>query len=484
MMNKEDVLQRPKVMPEEKLIFRQDQLIQQIQTMLQGEDLSWIKQWQSLLYQKSIRELQEMIHQGQLTYTKLCVYYLYRIMTIDQGGFAYNAVSEINPNALQLAKQCDAHPNTDLPLYGMPILVKENINTKDMPTSAGSYALRDFIPSQDAPIIEQLKKAGAIILGKTNLSEMAYYMSTIAPSGYSSKKGQTLNPFGPLKISPLGSSSGSGVAMALDLAAATLGSETTGSIVAPASINSVVGYKPSHAILDGRGVLPISYDLDTLGPITKNVDDAILMVSQLSSAISYEEQPFSWQGKVIGMVQVEQDDAFYQAIQEELMKLGASVKVVDVNMEHIHNDQLMEQIFQHDFDDYVQQYQAPIQSLKQLVEYNRQHPEVACRYGQDLLENALVDHGPYQKEMIPNAKAYLKQLKEQTKVDVFVSKGHDGAEIACCIHGPEVCVPAMMKKEPIGITFFGLENEDQLVLQFAKAYEKQTNHRLYPTIHE
>ncbi len=259
---------------EERISFRKAEVIKVIDNQLKGIDVGAVKAKSGLMKQKTIAEIQKSVKDKKITYKELVAYYLINIKEIDQSEMGNNAVSEVNPNAIKQAEKYDAMAK-DLPLKGIPVLAKENINTNDMPTSSGVYALRDFIPKNDAAVIKELKANGAIILGKTNLSELSNWMSQKNPSGYTSKKGQTHNPFNPIKISPLGSSSGSAVAMATDLATVTLGTETVGSIIAPAAINSTVGYKPTKDGIDGGGVVPITLTLDTVGVIRKNVEDSV-----------------------------------------------------------------------------------------------------------------------------------------------------------------------------------------------------------------
>ena len=222
---------------------------------------------------------------GRLTARQLTQYYLDRIAELDRRGPSLTAVLEINPRALEIADALDqerrAH-RTRGPLHGIPILIKDNVETADrMMTTAGSLALEGWYAPEDAPLAARLRAAGAVILGKTNLSEWANFRSTHSCSGWSGRCGQTRNPYA-LNRSPSGSSSGSAVAVAADLCAVAVGTETDGSIVSPASINGIVGLKPTVGLVSRRGVVPISHSQDTAGPLARSVRDAALLLSAMS----------------------------------------------------------------------------------------------------------------------------------------------------------------------------------------------------------
>lgn len=260
----------------EEVIMYDNDVIKTIDAQLQNLPIEEIRKKEKLIMEKSIEEIQESIKKGELTYTELTAFYMDRIRSYDKAKKGLNSVMEINPNAISEAKKLDSEKTESInPMYGIPVLVKDNINTKDMKTSAGTIALKDFQPSENAPVIESLIKNKAIILGKANLSELANFVDTKMPSGYSSKLGQTHNPFDPLMLTPSGSSSGSAVAVAANLSTVALGTETTGSIISPASINSIVGFKPSKGLISTEGVVPLSSTMDTVGPMTKTVKDAV-----------------------------------------------------------------------------------------------------------------------------------------------------------------------------------------------------------------
>ena len=234
----------------------------------------------------TIQEAQSRMTSGELTAHRLTEMYLARIAEIDQAGPRLNSVIEINPDALEIADALDARALSKRgprgPLHGIPILLKDNIDTHDrMQTTAGSLALAGHIASQDSTVAAKLRAAGAVILGKTNLSEWANFRSTRSTSGWSSRGGQTRNPYA-LDRNPCGSSSGSGVAVAANLCAAAVGTETDGSIICPSNVNGIVGIKPTLGLVSRAGIIPIAHSQDTAGPMARTVADAAILLAALA----------------------------------------------------------------------------------------------------------------------------------------------------------------------------------------------------------
>ena len=249
-----------------------------------------------------IRELQTQMSQGELTAHSLLEFYLERIEQIDRNGPTLTSIIEINPDAFEIAESLDkerADSGPRGPLHGIPILVKDNIDTADkMVTAAGSLALAGSHARQDAFIIERLRQAGAIILGKANLSEWANFRSTRSSSGWSSRGGQCRNPYA-LDRTPCGSSSGSGAATAANLCAAAIGTETDGSIVCPSSINGVVGIKPTLGLLSRSGIIPIAHSQDTAGPMARCVADAAILLGAMTGVDPRDPATQPSQGKAL-----------------------------------------------------------------------------------------------------------------------------------------------------------------------------------------
>ena len=262
-------------------------------------------------FETTIPQIRQALASGKITCMQLVQYYLARMDALDIAGPKLNAIRVRNPKAIQIASAMDQLPPSAPrgPLFCIPILVKDNIDTADMPTTAGSVSLQGTFPLDDAFLVRQLKAAGAIILAKGNLTEFANYLTTGMPTGYSSLGGYVLDPYDPRPIpkplpnsdgrqalGPGGSSSGPGVAASANLAAATVGTETSGSILSPANANSDVGIKPTVGLISRQGVIPISASQDTAGPITRNVTDAAILLGVLAGVDGRDSATISSQG--------------------------------------------------------------------------------------------------------------------------------------------------------------------------------------------
>src|SRR5579871_2402618 len=249
-------------------------------------------------------DLQRGLASGQWTSVQLVEKYSERIQKIDKSGPRINAVIEMNPDAASIAAALDKErkeKGARGPLHGIPLLIKDNIDTGDkMMTSAGSLALASSA-HKDAELVTRLRAAGAVILGKTNLSEWANFRSSHSVSGWSGRGGQTRNPYA-LDRDPSGSSSGSGVAVAASLCAAAVGTETDGSVVSPSSVNGIVGIKPTVGLIPGAGIVPISHRQDTAGPMARSVSDAAILLGALTGE-SYGQalDPQGLRGAKIGV---------------------------------------------------------------------------------------------------------------------------------------------------------------------------------------
>lgn len=466
---------------EERISRRNAKVIGDIDDQLEGVDIDAVKAKAQFIEQKSVEEIKKALENKDITCQELVAYYLINIKEKDQSETGNNAISEINPDAMEEAKKFDENPGDGM-LAGIPVLVKDNINTDDMPTSAGTYALRDFVPEKNAPVVDNLIKNGAIILGKTNMSELAYYMSRKNPSGYSGKKGQTHNPFRPVGLSPLGSSTGSAVAMATDLAATSLGTETCGSIVAPASVNSVVGYKPTRGSLSIEGVVPLSHSLDTVGPIAKTVKDALLTYNAASDTkIDMNLDKDAIKGKKIGILA--EDRKFDQELEEKLIALGAEPILLVGSPVKVDVKFILKNDFEHDLNSYLEKNGAPIKSLEELIEYNKRDESVRMRYGQSYLEEAVgVEREDWRvKQIIQVARNGVNELIQVYRLDALVAKNQSYAELPAVAGGPEVTVPfGMIDYKPAGATFFGKENEDEKILNIAYSFEQHTEMRQIP----
>jgi amidase len=356
----------------------------------------------------TIPELQALMNRHRLSAVQLTQFYLHRIKKLDP---QLNAVITVNPHALAEARAADrARRQGDRrPLLGMPILIKDNINTTGMPTTAGSWSLAGSTPS-DAPLIQRLREAGAIILGKANLSEWANFRSDPSSSGWSGIGGQT-NMAHVLNRNPCGSSSGSGVAVAASLAVAAVGTETDGSIVCPSGANGIVGIKPTVGLVSGAGVVPISADQDTAGPMARNVTDAAVLLGAMDEATTdYTDflDAGALQGAVIGFWREgtyefggESVDADVSAVMDEtvaaLTAAGATVVEVSVPIEDAYGPEFGALLceFKTDLPAYFETYTAPgyPRTLQDVIDFNEANPDLEGPWNSVLFEDAEATNG-------------------------------------------------------------------------------------------
>ncbi|MEU7200926.1 amidase [Streptomyces sp. NPDC045470] len=465
----------------------------------------------------TIPELQTRMADGSLTSSALTRAYLSRIKTVDP---RINAVLRTDPTALRQAAASDArHRRGDTlgPLDGIPVLLKDNIDTRDMPTTAGSLALAGSPPDTDAALVTRLRKAGAVILGKTNLSEWANFRATKPTSGWSAVGGQTHNPY-VLDRNPCGSSSGSAAALAASLAQVAVGTETDGSIVCPAGMTGVVGHKPSLGLVSGAGVVPISAEQDTAGPMARNVTDAALTLSVLSGgatgrqedaaralAEAAERQPGSLRGKRIGLWRLPslgaEVDALMSRTAAQLRKAGAQVVEVtppyQKRLGELEFPALLSE-FHRDIDAYLATRKGP-RDLAELIEFNRAHPaERTCFAGQELFEQALAAP-PTTDPKYRAMRAELKDLSQRSidetlaanHLDAIAAPTNPPAWTTDCARGdndvipsstpaavagyPSLTVPAGFLGElPVGVLLTAGNHQDAKLLALGAAVE----HRL------
>jgi len=368
-------------------------------------------------YQEAgIAQLQARMGAGELDSVTLTDAYLRRIAALDRSGPTLRAVIEINPAARREAAQRDAERRAGEvrgPLHGMPILLKDNIAATPMHNTAGSLALKGFRPERDAFLVQRLRQAGAVILGKANLSEWANYRSTRSTSGWSAVGGQTRNPYA-LDRNPCGSSAGSAVATAADLAVATVGTETDGSIVCPAALTGIVGLKPTVGLVSRDGIVPISFSQDTAGPMTRSVADAALLLGAMAGRDPADPataampgravydygarlQPDALRGARIGLLRNPLNDraeirpVIDQAV-AALRAAGATVieTALPTDGRWEQDEQtVMQYEFKAGLNRYFKQWHAPVDSLAALIAFNKAHAAAEMPFfGQELLEQA------------------------------------------------------------------------------------------------
>lgn len=482
---------------EEWIAYGNDEVIASIDRQLEGMDMDKLmEQKGGLVLEKDIQQLQSAVADGRLTYEELTAICLYRIKTLDQCNHGYNSVVVIAPDAMDQARACDAHRKEALEagqegaltsLYGIPVMLKDNINTADMATSSGAEAFSDFIPETDAGLVQNLRQQGAVILGKNNMAEFAYYVSSTMPNGYSGNKGQTVNPFGPLKISPSGSSSGSAVAVTANFVPVSIGTETAGSIMGPAAANSVVGFKPSRESISSEGIMPLIHQIDTPGPLAKTVADAALAYEAMSGVqLDLEFDGASLEGKTIGISYYEYNDQqLIERIRDTLRAAGATVVDVEIPSGGVVVQNNIYLTFKQDFEAYTQQYGFPITRLADLIAYNNEDAGRRARYGQDLLEaaNEVAQADPSAIEgSMANARSILDDLFNSQGLDAIVFLNTTESDVAAAAGYPELSVPigTNSKGEPQGATFMTGAGADKEILEIGYAFEQAAEGRCVP----
>lgn len=478
---------------EEWISYDREQVIETIDEQLHGMDIDGIvREKEKFVVGKSIPDIQASIKAGDLNYEELTAICLYRIKTLDQKEKGYNSVISVNANAMEEARSRDINRENQVDLsgiYGIPVMLKDNINTADMPTSAGAEAFSDFRPSGDAELVKNLKDSGAVILGKNNLSEFANYVSSIMPAGYSGRKGQTVNPFAPLKISPSGSSSGSAVAVTADLVPVSIGTETDGSIIGPSSVNSVVGFKPTRGQIPGEGIFPLIKKIDTAGPIAKSVTDVAIAYQGASGhQISLDFQKDALAGKKIGVVGYDYNDQeMLSRLKETLTEAGADVTDVELNSEGVFIFSNIKFSFSSDFEEYARTYQLPIQTFSDLLKYNREEPERRIKYGQDWLEEAEKEADSTSEETdhaIQTAEKVLRTMFKDENLDGLVFLNSTATTLPAAAGYPELTVPFGKDKNgiPQGATFVAPAGEEEKLLNLGYGFESHAGGRLTPEL--
>lgn len=480
-----------------------------------------------------IDELQARMGRGELTSRALTQAYLDRIATIDDNGPKLNAVIEANPDALKQADALDAERKAGRvrgPLHGVPILLKDNIDAPPMANSAGSLALASHHPRNDAFLVARLREAGAVILGKTNLSEWANFRSSRSTSGWSARGGQTRNPYA-LDRSPCGSSSGSGSAVAASLAAAAIGTETDGSIICPSSVAGLVGIKPTVGLVSRSGIIPISHSQDTAGPMARSVSDAAILLSAIvgrddadpATAESTGRAIFDYHARLnadglrgarIGVLRKSMGfhpaaDAALERSLQAMRQAGAIVVDVDLPTSGQWNEAELDVLlyeFKHGVNNYLARSGAPIGTLAGLIEYNRQNARTEMPYfAQELFDRAQAK-GTLDEIAYIDARSKARRLAGPEGIDTalasaqldalvapatapawlidpvsgdhFLGEGYGAAAVAGT---PSITVPMGDHLGlPMGIVFMGPAWSEPRLIELAYAFEQKTRARKAP----
>ena len=489
------------------------------------------------LEEVSIAELSEGMKSGKYTARSVAESYLSRIQQIDKSGPALNSIIELNPDALAIADALDKERKEKGPrgpMHGIPVVIKDNIATSDkMSTTAGSLALVGSKPPSDSFLVQQLRRAGAVILGKTNLSEWANIRSSHSTSGWSGRGGLTKNPYA-LNRNTSGSSSGSGAAVSANLCAVGVGTETDGSIVSPSSINGLVGIKPTVGLVSRTGVIPISHTQDTPGPMARSVHDAAILLGALTGVDPEDRATIASKGKFpddytrfldsnglkgarIGIVR------FYFGYHEGVDRLMADALAVLKDQGAVLIDPVETKAFGQlgNAEDLVLSYElksdmnaylarlgpnSPVHTLKEIIEYNENNKSAEMPYfGQDLFVKAEA-RGPLTTKEYTDALAKCRKLIRKEGIDAVMKKHKldalvaptdspawltdlvdgdhfvGGSSTAAAVAGyPSITVPAgMVFGLPVGVSFFGKAWSEPTLIKLAYSFEQATKFRKVP----
>lgn len=485
--------------------------------------------------ERDILSLREGYKNGDFTITEVVQAYLDRIAEIDKSGPRLNSVIELNPDALQIAGELDkAWKAGDIkgPMHGIPVILKDNIDTHDkMATTAGSRALLGSCPLQDSYVARQLRAAGAVIIGKANLSEWANFRGELSSSGWSGAGGQTKNPY-VLNRNPCGSSSGSAVAVAANLAMVAIGTETNGSIVCPSSSNGIVGIKPTVGLVSRSGVIPISYTQDTPGPMARTVRDAAICLGALTGIDSLDDKTLASRGKFysdytqflkedglkgkrIGLYKgplgrnYKVDTLLYRAVHFMKSRGAEIVEIEEITKENMggYSFEVMLYEYKEGLNNYFRSLGpgAPVKSLEELIAFNRAD-SVSLRYfNQKYLEMAQKKGGLTSEAYTEALSKMLKGSREdgidrvmdEYELDALIAPTGSPAWKTDLINGdsfqlgssspaaragyPNITVPmGFAGPLPVGIFFFGRAWSEPVLLEIAYAYEQGTRHRRAP----
>jgi amidase len=487
------------------------------------------------LNEEGISSLQEKMNSGKYTSEQITKLYLDRIDAIDKNGPRLNSVIEINPDAISIAKSLDEERKAGKargPMHGIPVLIKDNIDTADkMQTTAGALAMEGHIAQTDSHVAKKLREGGAVILGKTNLSEWANFRSSHSCSGWSSRGGQTKNPY-ILDHNPCGSSSGSGAAVAANLCTVAIGTETDGSVTCPSSVCGIVGIKPTVGLVSRSGIIPISATQDTAGPMGKSVKDVAILLSAIAGVderdpVTKESEgklkpdytkflnPNSLKGKKIGIEKKPQgNNQYLNALRQKAIDLmkqqGAEVVEIEYldKINELGNAEFL--VLQYEFKDGVNKYlstaNANMKTLTDVIEFNKKNEDKAMPYfKQETLESSNKKAGleskeykdAYQKSHIESRKI-IDDVIKQNKLDAITGFtmgpacsidvvygdrwGDVGLTTPAAITGyPHITVPCGLVYElPVGISFFGPAYSEDVLIGIAFAYEQASKSRVAP----
>ncbi|MBS4013043.1 MAG: amidase [Bacteroidetes bacterium] len=472
---------------------------------------------------------------GDFTIVEVVSEFISRIECIDKNGPELNSVILVNPDALSIAAILDEEMTKGIirgPLHGIPVVIKDNIDTKDnMPNTAGSLALATSFPLSDSFLVKKLREAGAVVIGKTNLSEWANFRGELSSSGWSALGGQTKNPYD-LKRNPCGSSSGSGVAVSANLSVIAIGTETNGSIVCPSHANGIVGLKPTVGLVSRSGVIPISFSQDSPGPMARSVRDVAICLGALVGIDSLDSKTLEsvgkyhndytqflnengLNGKRIGIfktpigINFKVDELFEEAV-EFMKSKGAEI----VELEYVTEPKTGQYSFEvmlYEYKDGLNKYfqslgpNAPIKTIDELIEFNRNNPKELAFFNQKYLEMAAekgdLNSAEYKdalNKMIKGSRQNgIDKVMNENKLDAIIAPTGSPAWLTDHANGdsfqfgssspsahsgyPIISLPMGFVDElPVGISIFGRAWSEPILLEIAYSYEAGTNHRRVP----
>ena len=484
----------------------------------------------------TIADLHDRMQRGELTAEQLVSSYLDRIEAIDRNGPQLNSMIEINPDALLTARSLDEEwqeSGPRGPMHGIPVVLKANIGTADqMQTTAGSLALANHRPTTDAFLVSRLRDAGAIILGKANLSEWANYRSSRSSSGWSSIGGQTKNPYDTAR-NPCGSSSGSAVSVAANLTVVAIGTETDGSVVCPSGINGIVGIKPSLGLVSRSGIIPLAHSQDTAGPMARSVRDAAILLGAMTGTDAEDPVTQNKQetvsdytanlaadglaGKRIGVIRSYYGagshpdvEAIFESTIESLREQGAeivdSIEIDTTGMGDAESTVLRYE-FKADLKQYLEQTSAPLSSLAEVIEFNENNKETVMPFfGQERML-ASQEKGPLTDDEYLVALETSKRVSQQGidnimaehDLDALIAPTngpawltdhvngdsfHVGSSSYAAVSGyPSITVPAgFISGLPVGVSFIGRAYSEKSLIEIAYAFEQATSIRRPPEL--
>lgn len=487
------------------------------------------------LNELSVDQLQKDYKDGKYTVKQIVQLYIDRIEAIDVNGPHLNSVIVVNPDALKIADELDkelAEGKLRGPMHGVPVLLKDNIDTHDkMPTTAGSRVLMNSHPLQDSPVAKKLREAGAVILGKANLSEWANFRGELSSSGWSGVGGQTNNPY-VLNRNPCGSSAGSGVAVSANLCMVAIGTETNGSIVCPSTTNGIVGIKPTVGLLSRSGIVPISFTQDTPGPMARTVRDAAICLGAMTGVDSTDSKTLASEGhyykdytqflkkdglkgKRIGFytaalgIDYKVDTIMYRTI-EYLKSQGAEVIDIDKLYDRSVGGKSF-QVLLYEFKDGLNKYfaslgpDAPVKTLKEAIEFNKKDSVELSFYDQHLMimaqEKGDLESPEYKEALEGMLKATreegIDKVMDENNLDALMGPTGSPAwrtdhtngdhymlssSSPAAISGyPNITVPmGFIEGLPVGVSFWGRAWSEPILLEIAYAYEQGTQYRKAP----